>query len=141
MFFPAGHNLQDALPVEFSYAPGAHTVHEDGVFVDLYLPMVHGVHSPSFLVDPSNVMGSFAEALEKLSPIEHVEMFMFWHSVGLEGMWNWPARHMKAVTWAQVLVELVQNMPVVEVQSVIPHLQSTPTVLVVTPSVTAHRGT
>ena len=138
MFFPGGHNLQDALPVEFSYAPGAHTVHEDGVSVDLYLPMVHGVHSPSFLVDPSNVIESFAEALEKLSPIEHVEMFMFWHSVGLEGMWNWPARHMKAVTWAQVLVELVQNMPVEGVQSVVPHLQSIPAVLAVAPLMNPH---
>ena len=82
-----------------------------------------------------------AEVLWKPMPMAQVGVFMVWHSVGLEGMWNWPARHMKAVTWAQVLVELVQNMPVVEVQSVIPHLQSTPTVLVVTPSVTAHRGT
>ena len=34
-----------------------------------------------------------------------------------------------------MLVELVQNMPVVAVQSVDPHLQSTPAVLVVAPSV------
>ena len=37
----------------------------------------------------------------------------------------------------QVLVEAVQYFPVVAVQSVVPHLQSLP-VLVVAPSVTAH---
>ena len=45
---------------------------------------------------------------------------MVWHSVGLLGMWNWPAGHMKAVR-AQVDVELVQYIPVVVVQSVVLH--------------------
>ena len=42
---------------------------------------------------------------------------------------------MKAEVWAQVLVELVQNNPVAAVQSVVPHWQSVPAVLVVTPLV------
>ena len=69
------------------------------------------------------VVASLAEVLWKPMPMAQVGVFMVWHSVGLEGMWNWPAGHMKALTltWAQVLVEVVQNNPVVAVQSVVPH--------------------
>jgi glyoxylate utilization-related uncharacterized protein len=79
---------------------------------------------------------SLAEVLSKPMPRAQVGVFMVWHSVGLERMWNLPAGHMKALIWAQVLVEVVQNKPVVAVQSVVPHWQSVPAMLVVTPLVT-----
>ncbi len=99
---------------------------------------MQGVHVPSSKVEPLKVVESLAEVLSKPMPTAQVGVFMVWHSVGLERMWNLPAGHMKALIWAQVLVEVVQNKPVVAVQSVVPHWQSVPAVLVVAPLVTAH---
>ena len=96
---------------------------------------MQGVHAPSFKVEPFKVVESFAEVLWKPMPTAQVEVSMVWHSVGSEGVWNWPAGHMKALTLAQVLVEVMQNMPVVAVQSDVPHWQSVSTVLVVIPLV------
>ena len=87
----------------------------------LYWPAVQAVHVPSFNVEPFKVVESLAEALWKPMPMAQVGVSMVWHSVGLEGVWNWPAGHMKALTRAQVDVEVVQNNPLVAVQSLVPH--------------------
>ena len=102
----------------------------------LYWPAVQAVHVPSFNVEPFKVVESLAEVLWKPMPMAQVGVSMVWHSVGLEGMWNFPAGHMKALTRAQVLVEVVQKNPVVEVQSEVPHEQGAE--FVETPFVVVH---
>ena len=47
--------------------------------------------------------------------------------------WYCPTEHLNEPKWEQVEFEVRQNMPVVDVQSVAPHLQSVPAVLVVSP--------
>ena len=56
-----------------------HERQKEGVEVGLYLPGVQAVQTPSFNVDPANVVASTAEALLKPTPIEQVALVMLRH--------------------------------------------------------------